>query len=91
MKRDVREGGVTNDHKWSGAPGMYCLACGNESPLEDALACADCKTDDNGVVVTFCPMHHEWATAIEGCPPDRQKIRAFNERWNNYRHGEVTS
>lgn len=36
-------------HRWSGWPGAWCLDCGREDPVEQALA--DGKVDDNGLLL----------------------------------------
>jgi hypothetical protein len=41
---------TTLGHRWSGWPGAWCLDCGCEDPLEQALADGKGPVDDNGEV-----------------------------------------
>lgn len=59
------------NHRWSGWPGAYCLDCGTEDPIEEALATGNYievedKTTPMGfhyefpdVVLTECPYPNE--------------------------------
>lgn len=72
-------------HQWGGAPGTYCTKCFNESPLEDAINCPDCKWSGGEydmIVHEPCEMHHEWEEVLStGCPPEKDKVAAFKTKW----------
>lgn len=67
-------------HEWSGAPGLYCLRCNNDSPLESALVCPNCRWSEpdetgNDTKHEPCEFHGRWIEALETCPPDPEKVK----------------
>jgi hypothetical protein len=68
-------------HRWSGAPGVYCLNCGNEGPAESAINCSECQWSggpfgmDNHVP---CALHAVWTDAMSTCPPEPGKVLKVN-------------
>jgi hypothetical protein len=70
---------MSSSHRMSGAPGAYCLSCGNEFAVESQLVCPDCVLTDDGEVVTACPLHNAWARAMaSGCPPELALVTEVN-------------
>lgn len=68
-------------HRWSGAPGAFCLDCGTPSAAESALACPECRWTGGGSgmdVHVPCPVHQAMAVALQSCPPTPESIREVN-------------
>lgn len=73
-------------HQWSGAPGVYCVNCFNESPLEDAINCPICVWHEGMYGMEHhepCDMHKDWDNVLAtGCPPDPEKVTQFKTKWS---------
>lgn len=55
-------------HHWSGWPGAWCFDCGDNDPLEAALACRVCRikaSEDDPADDYICPEHQ---AMIRECP-----------------------
>jgi hypothetical protein len=55
------------EHRWSGWPGAFCLDCGIDDPIEEALAVGDCieVADDSEM-----GFHFEFPNVtVPPCPP----------------------
>lgn len=69
------------EHRWSGAPGMFCLDCGNPTMVEDAINCRDCTWSGGAQGMDNhepCGLHRVWGEAMLTCPPDPAKVSEVN-------------
>ncbi len=74
---------MIKQHRWSGFPGAFCLDCGNENCMENALCCSKCyiDLDNNPSNDKLCDEHALWSKALETCPPNQELVKEFNAKY----------
>lgn len=71
---------MLDNHNISGFPGGFCLTCFSPIPLDEVMDCQDCTFGgEYGYdIETLCDLHVALAAAIDTCPPDAEKVAAYN-------------